>query len=178
MEKCRQLKESIRTIPDFPAKGILFRDLTTLMKDESSFRKSCDCMASTAKEFGDVEFVVGIEARGFIYGAVLANKTNAGFVPVRKPGKLPAAILSVNYDLEYGKDTVEVHVDAVINGAKYLIVDDLLATGGTAEAVCRLIEAGGGVVAGCLFLIELTDLGGKSKLKNRKVVSILEFEGE
>ncbi|HEC43062.1 MAG TPA: purine phosphoribosyltransferase family protein, partial [Bacteroides sp.] len=95
-----------------------------------------------------------------------------------KPGKLPAAIISVNYDLEYGKDTVEVHVDAIVKGAKYLVVDDLLATGGTAEAVCRLIEAGGGIVAGCLFLVELQDLGGRGKLSDRKVVSILEFDGE
>jgi adenine phosphoribosyltransferase len=178
MKNCSQLKKFIRTVPDFPAKGILFRDVTTLMKDESSFGKSCECMKEASGEFGDFEFVAGIEARGFVYGAVLANETKSGFVPVRKPGKLPAAIISVNYDLEYGKDTVEVHVDAIVKGAKYLVVDDLLATGGTAEAVCRLIEAGGGVVTGCLFLVELPDLGGRRKLGGRKVISILEFDGE
>ncbi|MFC2111860.1 adenine phosphoribosyltransferase [Bacteroidota bacterium] len=178
MNKAEQLKQAIRTIPDFPVKGVLFRDVTTLLKNEKAFRLSCECMAEGAKELGAFEYITGIEARGFIYGAVLARESSAGFVPVRKPGKLPAAILSVNYDLEYGKDTVEVHVDAIVRGSRYLVVDDLLATGGTAEAVCRLIEAGGGTVVGCLFLVELPELGGRKKLENRKVVSILEFEGK
>ena len=178
MNKADQLKEAIRTIPDFPVKGVLFRDVTTLLKNKEAFRMSCECMAGEAKVFGEFEFVAGIEARGFVYGAILARESNAGFIPVRKPGKLPAAIISVNYDLEYGKDTVEVHVDAIQRGSRYLVVDDLLATGGTAEAVCRLIEAGGGTVVGCLFLVELPELGGRRKLESRKVVSIVEFEGK
>ena len=178
MKKCDDIRESIRTIPDFPAPGIMFRDVTTLMKDKEAFGKSCECLLAWAKEFERIDYVAGIEARGFIYGSVLANGLGAGFIPVRKPGKLPAKVLSIDYQLEYGKDTVEVHVDAIEADAKYLVVDDLLATGGTAEASCRLIESGGGIVTGCLFLVELTDLNGRQKLKSRKVVSILQFEGE
>jgi adenine phosphoribosyltransferase len=135
-------------------------------------------MLNAAKKFQQIDYVAGIEARGFIFGSVLANRLDKGFIPVRKPGKLPADVLSQEYELEYGRDSVEVHVDAILKGKKYLVVDDLLATGGTSEAACRLIENGGGVVVGCLFLIELTDLGGRQKLRNRRIESIVEFEGE
>ena len=178
MKKSIQIKNSIRTIPDFPAEGILFRDVTTLMKDQESFRLSIEQMLHATRQFAAFEYVAGIEARGFIFGSIIANKLNAGFVPVRKPGKLPAEVLYLEYELEYGKDAVEVHVDAILKGKKYLVVDDLLATGGTSEAACRLIEKGGGIVVGCLFLVELTDLKGREKLKNRNVESIVEFEGE
>jgi adenine phosphoribosyltransferase len=178
MDKCKQLKDSIRTIPDFPVRGIMFRDVTTLMKDKKAFGLSCECLLAAVKDMLPFDLIAGIESRGFIYGSILANKTNTGFVPVRKPGKLPARVLSVDYELEYGTDSVEVHIDAIEKGIKYLVVDDLLATGGTAEATCKLIEKGGGTVVGCLFLVELPDLGGRQKLDQRKVVSIIEFEGE
>ena len=178
MDKCKQIKDSIRTIPDFPEKGILFRDVTTLMKDRKAFGLSCDCLLAAAKDLFPFDMIAGIESRGFIFGSILANKTDKGFVLVRKPGKLPARVLSVDYELEYGTDTVEVHVDAVEKDLVYLVVDDLLATGGTAEATCRLIEKGGGIVAGCLFLVELPDLGGRQKLHKSRVVSIVQFEGE
>ena len=178
MSYTNRLKKSIRTIPDYPIKGILFRDITTLMIDSSVFAESCDRLVEAAKEFSSVGYVAGIEARGFIYGSVLASRMDAGFVPIRKPGKLPASTISIEYDLEYGKDSIEVHKDAIVPGKGYLIVDDLLATGGTAEAACRLVELGGGNVAGCLFLIELTGLGGRKKIGHRKVISLLEFEGE
>ena len=172
------VRESIRAIPDFPSPGILFRDVTTLMKDKDAFRISCELLEKSAKEFEGVEYVAGIESRGFVFGSVLADRLKTGFIPVRKPGKLPSDILSIDYKLEYGSDTVEVHVDAIEKGAIYLVVDDLLATGGTADASCRLIEKGGGVVLACLFLVELPDLDGRNKLKGRKVVSIVRFEGE
>ena len=173
-----RLKKSIRTIPDYPIKGILFRDITTLMIDSSVFSESCDRMVEAAGLFSSFEYVAGIEARGFIYGSVLSSRMAAGFVPIRKPGKLPASTISVEYDLEYGKDSIEVHKDAIIPGERYLVVDDLLATGGTAEAACRLIELGDGIVVGCLFLVELPGLGGRRKLGDSKVISLLEFDGE
>jgi len=178
MKNCNQIKKSIRTIPDFPVSGIQFRDITTLMKDGDAFRDACECMVVEARKQFPFDFIAGIEARGFVFGAVLAEKLNVGFIPVRKPGKLPAEVIAVEYELEYGKDKVEVHKDAVRDGAVYVLVDDLLATGGTAEAACRLIEKGGGKVAACVFLIELPGLGGKEKLKNRKVISIIQFEGD
>ena len=172
------IKGSIRTIPDYPKAGILFRDVTTLLKNPEAFRLACEELKSNIGKFSDFDFVAGIEARGFIFGSVLAYALGKGFVPVRKPGKLPAEIASLDYELEYGRDTVEVHVDAIIKGAGYLVVDDLLATGGTANASCKLIENSGGAVAGCLFVVELPDLNGRETLKNRKVYSILQFEGE
>ena len=178
MENCTQVKNAIRTIPDFPVSGIQFRDITTLMKDRDAFRDACECMVVEAKKIMPFDYIVGVEARGFVFGAVLAEKLNVGFIPVRKPGKLPAEVISVEYELEYGKDRVEVHKDAIRDGAVYVLVDDLLATGGTAEAACRLIEKGGGKVAACIFLIELPSLGGKEKLESRKVISIIEFEGD
>ncbi len=172
------IRDSIRTVPDYPKKGILFRDITTLLKDEAAFRTACECLVLYSRGFRAFDFVAGIESRGFIFGSVLANLLGRGFVPIRKPGKLPAKVSSVDYELEYGKDTLEVHVDAIVEGAGYLVVDDLLATGGTANASCRLIEKCGGVVSGCLFVVELTDLEGRKMLKDRIVYSIVQFEGE
>jgi len=172
------IRNSIRTIPDYPKKGILFRDITTLLKDDVAFRMTSESLVSYASEFAVFDFVVGIESRGFIFGSVLANRLGKGFIPIRKPGKLPGKVNSVDYELEYGRDTVEVHVDAIVNGAGYLVIDDLLATGGTANASCELIEKCGGIVSGCLFVVELTDLRGREKLKNRIVSSIVQFEGE
>ena len=178
MDVITRIKNSIRTVPNFPAEGIMFRDLTTLMKDSEAFSLSCDCLESAARDLLPFDKIAGIEARGFVFGSVLADRLGAGFVTVRKPGKLPAETVSVDYELEYGSDTVEVHRDAVVAGEKYLVVYDLLATGGTAEAVCRLIENNGGIMAGCLFLVELTELAGREKLEGRNVVSILGFEGK
>ena len=178
MKNCKQIKDSIRTIPDFPVSGIQFRDITTLMMNSDAFREACECMAVEVGKLSQVDYVAGIEARGFVFGAVVAEKLNMGFIPIRKPGKLPAEVISVEYELEYGNDRIEVHKDAVCKDAVYVLVDDLLATGGTAEAACRLIEKGGGKVAACVFLVELPKLGGKKKLRNRNVISIIEFEGD
>ncbi|MFC2080658.1 adenine phosphoribosyltransferase [Bacteroidota bacterium] len=178
MKNLSIIKDSIRSIPDFPSAGIMFRDVTTLMKDSLAYKTSCYCMEKSAREFPEFDFLAGIESRGFVFGSVIAEKMNKGLVLVRKPGKLPAEVLSMDYELEYGKDTVEVHVDAIKPGNRYLVVDDLLATGGTADASCRLIEKGGGIIVGCLFLVELPDLGGRKKLMHRKVESIVQFEGE
>lgn len=172
------IRNTIRSIPDYPKAGVLFRDITTLLKNAEAFRLACDWLKSRSFEFPDFNYVAGIEARGFIFGSVLAHSLEKGFVPIRKPGKLPAEIVSVDYELEYGKDTVEVHVDAIVEGAGYLVVDDLLATGGTANATCKLIENSGGVVAGCMFVVELPELKGREALKERIVYSILQFEGE
>jgi adenine phosphoribosyltransferase len=178
MKKNLIIKNAIRTIPGFPAPGILFRDVTTLMKDKKAFRTAIECLVLESRKFRKFDYVAGIEARGFIFGSMLADRTGTGFVPIRKPGKLPSEVLSMEYELEYGKDKVEVHVDAIQKGSGYLVVDDLLATGGTSEAACRLIEKGEGMVVGCLFLIELPELRGRNKLASREVISIVEFEGE
>jgi adenine phosphoribosyltransferase len=172
------LKKSIRSVPDFPVEGIMFRDVTTLMKDPLAFRESCQAMEDSCDKFRGIDFFAGIEARGFIYASVLSDRKKSGLVLIRKPGKLPSETLSVDYELEYGKDRIEVHADSISPGSRYLVVDDLLATGGTAAAACRLIEQGGGVIAGCLFLVELPDLNGRSKLEKYTVVSLLDFEGE
>jgi len=176
--KINLIRDSIRTIPDYPKKGILFRDITTLLKDEVAFQETNENLMHFSKEFKKFDFVVGIESRGFIFGSVLANRLGKGFIPIRKPGKLPAEVNSVDYELEYGTDTVEVHLDAIKIGYRYLVIDDLLATGGTANASCKLIEKCGGIVVGCLFVVELPDLGGRKTLKNRVVSSIVQFEGE
>jgi adenine phosphoribosyltransferase len=178
MDNAEIIKKEIRTIPDFPVEGIMFRDVTTLMKNGKAFKLSCETLADKMNEFPGCDFIAGIESRGFIYGSIIAEKSGKGFIPIRKPGKLPASILSVEYQLEYGSDRIEVHQDAIIKNKRYLVVDDLLATGGTAEAACKLIEKGNGIVVGCLFLVELPDLKGREKLTGRKVVSIVTFEGE
>ena len=173
----RFLEESIRNIPDFPKPGILFRDVTTLIQNRAAFKKSVDLLARKYKNMG-IDKVVGVEARGFIFGAALAHKIGAGFVPVRKKGKLPYKTISATYQLEYGTDTLEIHKDAVKPGEKILIIDDLLATGGTVRAVIDLIKQLRGRIRGIGFVIELVDLGGKDKLKGYPVYSLVKFEGE
>jgi adenine phosphoribosyltransferase len=168
------LKSSIRHVPDFPKAGILFYDVTTLLRDPLGFRTTIGAMA--APFLGrDIDLVVGIESRGFILGAAVADRLNAGFVPVRKVGKLPAATIRASYDLEYGSDTLEMHRDAIEEGQRILIVDDLLATGGTASATVNLVEQAGGIVEGISFLIELIELGGRARLPGEKVSALLQY---
>jgi adenine phosphoribosyltransferase len=171
------LEKSIRNIPDFPKPGILFRDITTLIQDKAAFKKAVDLLAKKYKNL-KIDKVVGVEARGFIFGASLAYKIGAGFVPVRKKGKLPHETISTTYELEYGTDTLEIHKDAVKPGEKVLIIDDLLATGGTVRAVIDLVEQLGGAILGIGFVIELVDLGGKDKLKEYSMYSLVKFQGE
>ncbi len=171
----RELKKLIREVPDFPKPGILFYDITTLLKDTSGLET---LLREMTLPFHSVrpDLVVGIEARGFIFGAAMAARLGAGFVPVRKPNKLPAETVQVSYDLEYGQDTLEVHRDAIEPGQKVLVVDDLLATGGTAAATCRLVEQVGGQVAALAFAVELTFLNGRSKLGAYEVSSLLKYD--
>ncbi len=171
------LEKSIRNIPDFPKKGILFRDVTTLIQNREAFKKSVDLLAKKYKGKG-FDKVVGVEARGFIFGATVAHKIGAGFVPVRKKGKLPFKTISATYELEYGTDTLEMHQDAIRPGEKILIIDDLLATGGTVKAVTDLVKQLGGKIGAIAFVIELVDLKGKEKLKDYPVFSLVKFEGE
>jgi adenine phosphoribosyltransferase len=173
------IKRHIRTIPDHPKKGVMFRDITTLLKDAEGLRASVDALVARYQG-QQIDKVVGIEARGFIIGAPVAYLMRVGFVPVRKQGKLPAATHSHDYALEYGTDRVEVHVDAIGKGERILILDDLLATGGTAEAAATLVERAGGVVVGCGFIVDLPELGGRKRLAARgwPVVALCEFEGE
>jgi len=173
----RLLERSIRNIPDFPKPGILFRDVTTLILDKAAFKKAVDLLAEKYKKM-KINKVVGVEARGFIFGAAVAHKLGAGFVPVRKKGKLPHKTISATYQLEYGTDTLEIHKDAIDRGEKVLIIDDLLATGGTVRAVIKLVKQLGGNIRGIGFVIELVDLGGKEKLKGYPVYSLVKFEGE
>ncbi len=170
------LKEKIRTVPHWPIKGVMFRDITTLMQDPEAFRSACDEFFDRYKDM-DIDKVVGIDARGFIFGAVLAYKMNVGFVPVRKKGKLPHKTISAEYTLEYGTNTVEMHEDAIEKGEKVLIVDDLMATGGTMAAAIELVEKVGGDIVECAFVVELPDLKGKEKIKHN-IYTLTEFEGE
>ncbi len=169
-----QLKKSIRDVPDFPKKGILFKDITTLCKDAAMFQRMVDLLAHRYMGKG-VELVVGIEARGFIVGAALAYKLGAGVVLVRKPGKLPHKTHKANYMLEYGEDTLEVHQDAIEKGQKVVIADDLLATGGTAEAVVKLVAGMGANIIECSFIIELDELRGREKLAPYPVFSLIQY---
>jgi adenine phosphoribosyltransferase len=171
------LKKYIRSIRDFPIKGIMFRDITTLLKDPVAVKETLNQLQAFSKE-QKISKVVGIESRGFIFGAMLANELKTGFVPVRKPGKLPAEKESQTYQLEYGLDKIEIHKDAIINGDRVLIHDDLLATGGTAEAACKLIEKLGGKVVQISFIIELAFLNGREKLRNYKINSLITYEDE
>jgi adenine phosphoribosyltransferase len=168
------LKQYIRDIPDFPKPGILFRDITTLLSDQFAFKQAIDQLAAHYKGKG-IKKVVGIESRGFLTAAPLAYLLGAGFVPVRKKGKLPYKTTSVSYELEYGTDTLELHIDGVLKGEKTLIADDLLATGGTARATSDLVIKNGGTVAGLAFLIELTGLKGRNKLKGLDVYSLIQY---
>ncbi len=169
------LKELIREVPDFPKEGINFYDITTLLKDPDGLKQTLDGM--TERFRGDeIEVVIGMESRGFIFAAPLALQLGAGFVPVRKPGKLPSTKVSVSYDLEYGQDTLEIHADAVGNGQRVLIVDDLLATGGTARATVDLVEKLNGNIVCVAFLCELTFLNGRQKLEGYDVHSFLQYD--
>lgn len=172
--KTSDLKQCIRDIPDFPKKGIIFKDITTLLNDSEAFKKSIDVLVKKYKN-EKIGQVVGIESRGFIFGAVLAYKLGAGFVPVRKKGKLPSKTKSITYQLEYGSDTLEIHKDAIAPGEKVLIVDDLLATGGTAKAVAKLVKSLKADIVGVSFLVELTFLAGRKKLKGFPIYSIIEY---
>lgn len=172
-----EIKSLIRTIPDFPKAGIDFRDLTTLFLDGPGFGRVVNVLAEKHAD-EPFDMIAGVESRGFIIGAPLAINLGKGFVTVRKPGKLPGATISVEYDLEYGVDRLEVHADALEKGARVLMVDDLLATGGTMEAACRLVEQIGGEVVGCSFVVELPDLKGREKLTRFPVHSLIEFEGD
>jgi len=169
------LKQLIREIPDFPKPGILFYDITTLLKDKTGLKGVIDGLKEQCAGL-HVDTVLGIEARGFIFAPALAYALGAGFVPVRKPKKLPADRHSVTYDLEYGSDTLEIHRDAIPEGGRVLIVDDLLATGGTAKATTKLVEDLGGTVAGAAFVVELSFLGGRDRLNGYNVISLLQYD--
>jgi adenine phosphoribosyltransferase len=169
--------KTIRSIPDWPIKGVIFRDLTTLMQNPEAYRKACDALHARYRDM-NIEKVVGIDARGFVFGGVLAYLLNVGFVPVRKKGKLPYDTISASYALEYGEDHVEMHKDAITKGERVVIVDDLIATGGTMEAAVKLVKELGGDIVECAFIVELPDLKGREKIKDQKVFTLCEFEGE
>jgi len=168
------LKAHIRSVPDFPKAGILFYDITTLLRDPDGFRTTIDLL-TTPYEGQGIDVVVGIESRGFILGGAVAQRLGVGFIPIRKPGKLPAKAVRETYDLEYGKDAIEIHEDAVDRGQRVLIVDDVLATGGTARAACDLVKKVGGTVHGLAFLIELLFLEGKAKIPGENIYSVLKY---
>ena len=169
------LKKLIREVPDFPKPGINFYDITTLLKHPDGLRQTVDALAAEY-EGEKVDAVIGVEARGFIFAPALAYHLGTGFVPVRKPRKLPAECASISYDLEYGQDTLQIHRDAIGNGHRVIIADDLLATGGTAKAVCNLVEELGGTVAGLVFVVELEFLPGRQKLEGYDVRSLIKYQ--
>ena len=172
-----EVKARIRNIPDFPKQGIVFRDITTLLQDPAAFRKANDCFFDHYRS-KKIDKVVGIESRGFIFGGVLASRLEAGFVPVRKPGKLPSRTLREEYQLEYGMDALEIHTDSIGRGEQVLVIDDLLATGGTAKASCSLVKRLGGEITGAGFLIELSFLKGREKLPGVEVFSLIRYDSE
>ena len=169
-----ELERYIRSIPDWPKQGILFRDITPLLADPKALAAAIEALCAGFTGAG-IEYVAAVEARGFIFGAAVAKKLGAGFVPIRKKGKLPFKTESIRYDLEYGTDTLEVHSDAIDKGAKVLMVDDLLATGGTMAAACKLIEKIGGQIVGIAFLIELSELAGREKLSGYKIRTVISY---
>lgn len=176
-EALELVSSKIRSIPDFPKAGILFRDITPILADHSSLSAALDLHIDAVSDIADeLELVVAIESRGFLFGMALAERINCGFVPVRKPGKLPAETIQENYTLEYGMDALQIHADAVRQGDRVLVVDDLLATGGTASAACRLVERLGGKVLACLFLIELEALAGRARLDGHRVETLLRYD--
>ncbi len=168
------LKKYIRNIPDFPKKGIIFRDITPLLKEAEPFAYVINKTVEKYRS-SNIDKVVSVEARGYIFGGALALQLGCGFVPVRKPGKLPAKTISMEYTLEYGKNTIEMHYDAVNPGEKVLVFDDLLATGGTVQATCKLVEKLGGKVVGCAFVIDLTYLEGRKRLKDYDLYTLIEY---
>jgi adenine phosphoribosyltransferase len=169
------LASTIRSVPDFPIEGILFYDITTLLKKPAALRAAIDRFLDHYRGTG-IDLIVGVESRGFIFGMPLAYQLGVGFVPVRKPGKLPAETISESYSLEYGSNTLEIHVDAIAQGQKVLIVDDLLATGGTAQATCKLVEKLGGEVAGLAFAVELNFLNGRKLLDGYNILSLVRYD--
>lgn len=169
------IKSSIRVIEDYPKKGISFKDITTLLKDKNAYKESLDMMEEALKGL-EFDYIVGIESRGFIFGASLADRLNVGFVPIRKHGKLPGETESISYGLEYGNSEIDIHKDAIKKGEKVVIFDDLIATGGSAKASAQLVESLGGEVVAFEFLIELTGLKGRQLLKDYKVISIIEYD--
>ena len=173
------IKSKIRTIKNYPIKGVMFRDITTLLKDPEGLRDSINQLVDRYKDL-NIDKIVAIESRGFIIGAPLAYLLNVGLVLIRKPGKLPAETIDEDYKLEYGTDRIEVHVDAIEKGEKVLIVDDLIATGGTAEATVRLVQKMKGYIVECCFIVDLPDIGGRARLENmgQKVFTLCEFEGK
>jgi len=177
MINSEDLKTYVRSIPDFPKKGIVFRDITTLINNKDAFKVAIDVFYDRYQSL-NIEKVVSVESRGFIFGSVLAYRLGAGFVPVRKPKKLPSKTIREEYQLEYGTDALEIHIDAIQKGEKVLIVDDLLATGGTVDATCRLINKLGGVIVGLAFLIELSFLKGRERLKGYNIFSIINYDTE
>jgi adenine phosphoribosyltransferase len=178
-KKSEFLKSKIRSIPGYPKAGIIFRDITTLLNDGEGFKTAVDCMADRVKEI-NADAIAGIESRGFIIGGAVAYKLGMRFVPIRKAGKLPCDKVSYEYDLEYGKDRIEVHVDSIKKGERVIIIDDLLATGGTALAAAKLVEMLGGVVAEMDFIVNLPDVGGEKAIEKEGYTSysLLEFEGD
>ena len=173
----KELEEYVRTIPNFPKEGIMFRDVTSVIQDPEGLKLAIDSMQDKIKDL-DFDLVMGAESRGFVFGTPIAYNLNKGFVMCRKKGKLPCETISESYALEYGEATLEIHKDSIKPGQKVLIVDDLIATGGTVEAMIKLVEDLGGQVAGIVFLIELVDLHGRDKLKGYNVYSAIEYEGE
>lgn len=172
--KLVDLKSYIRDIPDWPKKGILFRDITPLLENGEALSAAIDCFCEDLAD-ADIDYVAAVEARGFIFGPMIADRLGVGFIPIRKKGKLPFETKSVTYDLEYGADTLEIHRDAIQQGHRILMIDDLLATGGTMRAACELIEKIGGKIAGIKFLIELNELGGREKLVGYDVKSLIRY---
>ena len=171
------IKDTIRSIPGWPIEDVIFRDLTTLMQNPVAYRETCDIFYDRYKEM-PIDKVVGIDARGFVFGGVLAYHLNVGFVPVRKKGKLPYETIEESYSLEYGESIVEMHADAIEYGEKVVIIDDLIATGGTIGAAVSLVKKLGGEIIECGFVVELPDLKGREKIKDQKIFSLCEFEGE
>ena len=171
----KHLKSYIRDVPDFPKKGVIFKDITTLLRDQEAFRDAVDCIVNVYRDKA-IEYVVGVEARGFILGSVIAYQLNAGFVPIRKKGKLPYKTESMSYDLEYGSDTLEIHKESFSDKARVLIVDDLLATGGTIKAVTDLVLRQGVNIVALAFLIELSFLKGREPLSAFNIFSVLDYE--
>ena len=176
-KSCEYIKSKVRSIPNWPIKGVIFRDITTLLQDPKTFKEICQIFyIRYANE--KVDKIVGIDARGFLFGSVLAYELGIGFVPIRKKGKLPYKTISESYTLEYGEETIEIHEDAIDRGDRIVIIDDLMATGGTIAASAALVEKLGGDILECAFVIELPDLKGRGNMGDRNLFAILEFEGE
>lgn len=176
-KSCEYIKNRVRSIPDWPIEGVIFRDITTLLQDTKAHRAICRIFYDRYRD-QNIDKVVGIDARGFLFGSVLAYKLDVGFIPIRKKGKLPYKTISESYSLEYGEGTVEIHEDALTRGERVVIIDDLMATGGTIGAAVNLVDKLGGDMVECAFVVELPDLKGREKLGDRKAFSIVEFEGE